>query len=565
MSTSTLLNNRYQVLGVLGDGGFGKTFLVEDTQMPSARRCVVKQLKPVSGNPQIYKMVQERFQREAAILEKLGEDHSQIPRLYANFSEADHFYLVEEWIDGETLTQKVQREGILSEGIVREILCGLLPAIAHIHQQQIVHRDVKPDNIILRTADRKPVLIDFGAVKESMGAIANLQGNSSHSIVVGTPGYMPSEQLAGRPVYASDLYSLGMTAIYLLTSKQPQELDTDSLTGEVLWQSCAPTVSPGFVAVLNRAVHMNPQSRFTTAHEMLTAVLTLVSSGTMLPVSGSFQSATIISAAQPSTTTPNTQFTIPPNNSQMLPAPTNASGEWKKAMVMGSIIGVSILVGALVLKGQIPGLSSETKSVSSPTLGPSTSSSPSASPSPSAIPTPTAQPLVVAPIPAQTGIPILSQVSDTNAMIVGEPGVKNIRSGPTANDSVLYRSAPGDRVRLMGITRNSDGHPWYRVLLPDGGTGWIAGQLVEPDRAIAQAPAQPQSSGTNATIVGQSDSKNIRTGPGTNYSVRHVAYAGDRVRILNSSTDSGGYIWYKVYFPNSGADGWIAGQLIQRD
>ena len=561
---STLLNNRYQVLGVLGDGGFGKTFLVEDTQMPSARRCVVKQLKPVSDNPQIYQMVQERFQREAAILEKLGEDHSQIPRLYANFSEADHFYLVEEWIDGETLTQKVQREGILSEGIVREILCGLLPAIAHIHQQQIVHRDVKPDNIILRTADRKPVLIDFGAVKESMGAIANLQGNSSHSIVVGTPGYMPSEQLAGRPVYASDLYSLGMTAIYLLTSKQPQELDTDPLTGEVLWQSCVPTVSSGFIAVLNRAVHMHPQSRFTTAHEMLTAVLTLVSSGTMLPVAGSFQSATIISAAQPSTTTPNTQFTILPNNSQMLPAPTNPSGEWKKAMVMGSIIGVSILVGALVLKGQIPGLSSETKSVSSPTPSPSTSSSPSASPSPSTIPTLT-QPLMVAPIPAQTAVPTLSQVSDTNATIVGEPGVKNIRSGTTTNDSVLYRSAPGDRVRLMGVTRNSDGHPWYRILLPDGGTGWIAGQLIEPDRAIAQTQAPPQSSGTNATIIGQSDSKNIRTGPGTNYSVRHVAYTGDRVRILDSSTDSGGYIWYKVYFPNSGADGWIAGQLIQRD
>ncbi|MCY6494261.1 protein kinase domain-containing protein [Leptolyngbya sp. GGD] len=397
-SSASLLNNRYHVLDVLGDGGFGKTYLVKDVHMPSERKCVLKQLKPVSDNPEIYQMVRERFQREAAILEKLGENYDQIPRLYAHFSEADHFYLVEEWIDGETLTQRVQREGVLGEGVVREILCGLLPAIAHIHQQQIVHRDLKPDNIILRSSDRKPVLIDFGAVKETMHTIINSQGNSSHSMVVGTPGYMPSEQLAGRPVYASDLYSLGMTAIYLLTGKIPQELTTNPHTGEILWHQYAPNASPGFVAVLNRAIHMNPQARFASAQEMLTAVLTLVSSG-VLPPLGSLQTNTVISAPQVSTGSQNTQFS-PPVPSQVYPpiAKDNTQG-WMIALGTGmlmTLVGIFVVV-LLRSNGETQ---SKGSSATSATTAASSQSAPQASPSaPPAAPSPPSA-LAVSPTPA---------------------------------------------------------------------------------------------------------------------------------------------------------------------
>jgi serine/threonine-protein kinase len=271
-----LLNNRYRVIQPLGTGGFGNTFLAEDTYMPSARRCVIKQLKPVTNDPAMYQQVQARFQREAAVLEDLGQGNPQIPSLYAYFSENGQFYLIQEWIEGETLTKKVEQQGTLSEAAVREILVSLLPVLDYVHSRRMVHRDIKPDNIIMRRQDGKPVLIDFGAVKEAMGTLVNSQG---HSVTIGTPGYMPSEQAAGQPVYASDLYSLGLTAIYLLTGKTPDALETDPGTGEFIWRQTAPNISPSLAGVLDKAIQSHPRDRFSTAKEMLAAL----QSGTVLP------------------------------------------------------------------------------------------------------------------------------------------------------------------------------------------------------------------------------------------------------------------------------------------
>ncbi|NEQ24139.1 MAG: serine/threonine protein kinase, partial [Microcoleus sp. SIO2G3] len=199
-----LLNNRYRVLETLGSGGFGDTYLAEDTQMPSRRRCVVKQLRSIANDPAIHQLVQERFQREAAILEELGDRHDQIPRLYAYTIEAGQFYLVQEWIEGHTLSELVKQRP-LDEATVRSLLIDLLPVLDFIHSRGIIHRDIKPDNIIVRS-DGKPVLIDFGAVKETLSTtLINSQGQPVSSIAIGTPGYMPPEQAAGRPVYSSDL------------------------------------------------------------------------------------------------------------------------------------------------------------------------------------------------------------------------------------------------------------------------------------------------------------------------------------------------------------------------
>jgi serine/threonine protein kinase, bacterial len=267
-----LLNNRYRVIQTLGSGGFGDTFLAEDTQMPSQRRCVVKQLKPIQNNPQIYQLVQERFQREAAILEELGGSHEQIPALYAYFSLEGEFYLVQEWVEGETLTKAIQQRGLFGEAAIREILSNLLPVLDFVHSRGIIHRDIKPDNIIIRHRDQKPVLIDFGAVRETMGTAMNSQGMPTSSIVIGTPGFMPSEQAMGRPIFASDIYSLGMTAIYLLTGRQPQELPTDSRTGEIDWKNCVGNIQPNLATIIDRSIAYHPRDRFTSAREMLDAL-----------------------------------------------------------------------------------------------------------------------------------------------------------------------------------------------------------------------------------------------------------------------------------------------------
>ncbi|MEL7354915.1 MAG: serine/threonine-protein kinase, partial [Cyanobacteria bacterium J06560_5] len=168
----------------------------------------------------------------------------------AYFAEDEQFYLVQEWVEGRTVAQVVQAQGSQREQTVIEMLTGLLNAIAFIHSKGIVHRDIKPDNIILRSQNNQPVLIDFGAVKETMNTVIDSANYSTRSIVVGTPGYMPVEQLSGRPVYASDIYSLGMTAIYMLTGKIPQEIESDPASGELMWHRYAPTVSARLAAVL---------------------------------------------------------------------------------------------------------------------------------------------------------------------------------------------------------------------------------------------------------------------------------------------------------------------------
>ncbi|MBD2177722.1 serine/threonine protein kinase [Pseudanabaena sp. FACHB-1998] len=268
---SNLLDNRYRVTSILGSGGFGETYLAEDTKMPSNRRCVIKQLKPIADNPQMYELLQQRFQREAAVLETLGEESRYIPKLYANFVENGLFYLVQEWIDGLTLTAEIERNGKWNEALVRALLIKTLQTLIYVHERGIIHRDIKPDNIILRSSE--PVLIDFGAVKETLN-VSTLRSSAqqAHSIVIGTPGFMASEQAAGRPFFASDLYSLALTAIFALTGKYPQELGTDPQTGEVIWQPHVMAISDDLKAIFTKVLQFDPRDRYSSAREMLTAL-----------------------------------------------------------------------------------------------------------------------------------------------------------------------------------------------------------------------------------------------------------------------------------------------------
>ncbi|MDZ8184877.1 MAG: protein kinase [Nostoc sp. ChiSLP02] len=368
--TITLLNNRYQVIEVIGAGGFGETFLAEDTHMPSRRRCVIKQLKPITNNdPKTYQIIQERFKREAATLEYLGESCNQIPKLYAYFSENGQFYLVQEWIHGQTLTKIVETKGYQSETTVREIVLSLLSVLDYVHSKGIIHRDIKPENIIIRNVDGKPVLIDFGAVKETIRSVVTTPGYPTRSLVIGTPGYMPSEQAVGRPVYATDIYSLGLTAIYLLTGKHPQEILTDLQTGEILWQQHIPHVSPQLAVVLNQAIKPHAGDRYSTASKMLDA---LEFSSYITPRSPTTGNTVNLSP----NITQQTQALSPPQKTPVINASSTA-GNWQKpAAIAGSLV-LGGLIAAFALSGMIRQQESQINIATTPT------------PSPTSLPTPT--------------------------------------------------------------------------------------------------------------------------------------------------------------------------------
>jgi serine/threonine-protein kinase len=364
--TINLLNDRYQVIRTLGAGGFGETYLAEDSYMPSKRRCVVKQLRPIQNNPQIYQLVKERFQREAAILEELGGASDQIPKLYAYFESGGQFYLVQEWIEGDTLTAKLQKQGLFSESAIQELLVNLLPILEYVHSKQIVHRDIKPDNIILRYRDGKPVLIDFGAVRESMGTVVNSQGNPTSSIVIGTPGYMPSEQAAGRPVYSSDLYSLGLTAIYLLTGRQPQQLETDPQTADILWRQYARHLNPTIAEIIEQAIAYHPRDRYPTAKAMLDGLQNITN--TIPPTQVALTPPSLISAPQPAT------IPVAPHLNSQGNTQNHPNGIVLGSLIAGGLIGASVIISQMLPKSSQP--LSETPTKTPPTVAPQVKETP---------------------------------------------------------------------------------------------------------------------------------------------------------------------------------------------
>lgn len=394
--TKTLLNNRYQVIQVLGAGGFGETFLAEDTHMPSRRRCVIKQLKPIANDPKTYQMIQQRFEREAATLEYLGDSSDQIPKLYAYFSENELFYLVQEWIQGPTLTNIVEDKGYESETTVRTILLSLLSVLDYVHSKGIIHRDIKPDNIILRATDHKPFLIDFGAVKETIRSVVSSSHHPTRSLVIGTPGYMPTEQAIGRPVYATDIYSLGLTAIYLLTGKHPPELQIHLQTGEIIWQEFAPDVSPHLAKVINQAIQPHVSDRYSTASKMLYAL----KSATDISPQPSITSPTVSLSPAKAVSTQQTQAIISS-------APTILTSNWQKpALIIGSLVFGGLIGGVAISSITRQPQSQESVSTSSTPTPSSDFNTLDPTPSPQSSPDePVDPPAAVQPLP-DTVVPV---------------------------------------------------------------------------------------------------------------------------------------------------------------
>jgi serine/threonine-protein kinase len=269
-----LLDHRYQVVRILATGGFGQTYIAQDTRRPGNPICVVKHLKPASSDPTIFATAKRLFQSEAETLEKLGY-HDQIPRLLAYFDESQEFFLVQEFIDGHTLSEELIPGHRWSESQVIQLLVEILEILEFVHQQGVIHRDIKPDNIIRRAADYKFVLVDFGAVKQLRSPLVTVGTQTTATVAIGTPGYMPTEQGQGRPRPNSDIYSLGMIAIEALTGVPISQLQEDPETGEIVWQHLVPTVNPSLSAILSKMVRYHFKDRYPTATEALAACRTL--------------------------------------------------------------------------------------------------------------------------------------------------------------------------------------------------------------------------------------------------------------------------------------------------
>ena len=262
----TLLLERYQLIKPLGEGGFAKTYLAEDLQQGKAQ-CVIKHLTPARRSLQFLNTARRLFEAEAAALRRLGT-HDRIPELIDAFETDGEFFLVQAYIDGEPLNTIFRRQRYLTEPEMIELLEEVLPILAFIHQQQVIHRDIKPSNLMRRHADGKLVLIDFGAVKE-ITTQPYTAGGDQLTVSIGTQGYAPPEQLAGRPRYSSDLYGLGMTVIHGLTGRSPTELPENPQTGELVWHTEAPETSPGLAVFLQRLTHPSIYQRYPSAEAAL--------------------------------------------------------------------------------------------------------------------------------------------------------------------------------------------------------------------------------------------------------------------------------------------------------
>ncbi|MBW4616258.1 MAG: serine/threonine protein kinase [Desmonostoc vinosum HA7617-LM4] len=266
-----LLKERYRAIKPIGQGGFGRTFLAMDEDKPSKPHCVIKQFYPQAQGTNTVQKAVELFNQEAVQLDELGK-HSQIPELLAYFTQDDRQYLVQEFIDGHNLAQELSHKGAFNETQIRQLLDDLLSVLQFCHARQVIHRDIKPENIILRKSDaygkgeaqRKLVLVDFGAAKSATGTALNRTGTS-----IGSPEYMAPEQIRGKAIFASDIYSLGATCINLLTRRSP--FDSYDISHDTwVWQQYLTTpVSSQLSRILNKMLESIPVRRYQTVDEVL--------------------------------------------------------------------------------------------------------------------------------------------------------------------------------------------------------------------------------------------------------------------------------------------------------
>ncbi|MHC5723999.1 MAG: protein kinase domain-containing protein [Nostoc sp.] len=276
------LGDRYVIVRQIGQGGFGRTYLAEDINR-FRELCVLKEFSPQVQTAYVIQKAEELFEREASVLYKL--QHPQIPRfrelLRMNLGGKEYLFLVQDYVEGETynslLDARIKQGLRFTEVEIRQLLQQILPVLEYIHSLGVIHRDISPDNLMLRTVDQLPMLIDFGGVKQVVATVASqyyqpgIVASSPSPTLLGKIGFAPPEQMqTGLVSPHSDLYAMAATMLVLLTGKQPQELiDTYTLSWQ--WRREV-SLSQTLAQVLDKMLSARPSDRYQSARQVLQAI-----------------------------------------------------------------------------------------------------------------------------------------------------------------------------------------------------------------------------------------------------------------------------------------------------
>ena len=261
--SNLVLQGRFRAIKAIAQGGFGKTFLAVDEVKQSQPYCVIKQFFPQQQGINNTPKAAELFNQEASRLKSLGE-HPQIPKLLAYFEQEQRQYLIQEFIDGRNLAEELAQEGVFNESQIRQLLNELLLILQFVHEQKVIHRDIKPENIIRRYSDGSLVLVDFGAAKHSATALVRT------GTIIGSAAYAAPEQVRGKAVFASDIYSLGVTCIHLLTQVPPFDL-FDGSEDTWAWRhylSPKTPISNELGKVLDKMLQSATKQRYQSVHDV---------------------------------------------------------------------------------------------------------------------------------------------------------------------------------------------------------------------------------------------------------------------------------------------------------
>ncbi|MDZ8235823.1 MAG: serine/threonine-protein kinase [Nostoc sp. ChiQUE01a] len=345
-----LLRNRYRIIGVLGRGGFARTYVAEDIDKLN-EQCVVKQLVLSqfygSQGTDAHKKATELFEREAKRLKELGE-HLQIPNLYAYFKEGEYLYLVQQFIEGQNLLQELKQQGVFDELKIRYFLHDLLSVLVAVHEQDIIHRDLKPENIIRRQNDNKLMLIDFGVSKQRRETT-----NTALGTIIGSLGYAPIEQMQlGKVFPSSDMYSLGITCFHLLTNISPSSLwMKQGYSWTSSWrQYLKQPISHQLELIIDKLIKENHEQRYQSAQAVLQDLNKLPRLRNTLPPTVLSPSGLLESQSQvQQQTTGSGYFALFPNNQLLSGAIIAASGSSFLAIALISFLGTTWISSGLWL------------------------------------------------------------------------------------------------------------------------------------------------------------------------------------------------------------------------